>query len=183
MPDTKGTTPASITVDFTNVGDRKSGGKAFRGPEGDYLLSVNGAKLQPNKDGDGQHVAWSLAIVKPERYKNSGLIFERTSLKDGALWKLRNMLEDMGLKVSPTKLKIPLADIVAKKLQFGATLADGEPYNGKIKSEIVATFKKSEYQETSAEVSETTDEEVESTDSSETEDEDESLDELDVDDL
>lgn len=183
----KDSSPSKITVDFSNVGDRTEGGRAAHVPEGDYLLKVTGAKIKSKKDDDSsKYIAWTVAIVKPSKYANAGTIFHNTTLKSDGLWSLRNLLEDMGLKVPKKSVEVPLATIVAKQLEFGATLADDE-YNAKTKSKIVATFKKADYEAAASATTDSTkpaaskDEDDEDEEESDSDDED--LDELDVDDL
>ena len=182
----KAQTPASLTVDFTNVADRREGGgKAAHVPPGDYLLQVVGCEKRPTKDDPGGpgYLSWKTAIVSPEKHAKAGYVYFVTSLKEEALWNLRNFIEDLGIKVPKSSVKIPIQTIVQKKLIFGATL-DDDTYNDKTKSKVQATFNKKEYEATdeeeeeeggSAEVDETEDEEEVS--------DDEDLEELDVDDL
>lgn len=190
--------PSALSIDFSNVGDRTESGRAAHVPEGDYLLQVVGYEIRKKNEENTQYISWKTRIVKPTKYKNAGIIYHITSLKEESLWSLRNFLEDMGIKVPKSVAKVPLKSIVEAKKIIGATLEDDE-YNDKIKSKIVATFKKADYEETGE--AETDDEEsedeVEETVApvakktkavtaavEETEDEDdEDLDELDVDDL
>jgi hypothetical protein len=190
-----GNLPAKLTVDFSDVGERRQGGTSARVPEGDYLLRLETAEVKKNKNDDGRHILWIFSIKSPSKFSKAGQVYERTSLKKEALFKLRNLLEDMGIPVPQKSVDIPLAKIVAAHKLVGATLADGEPYGEKavIKSEIQATFKASEYKEvgealgTSAptaapdDSTATADSEEEEVETATAEDED--LEELDVDDL
>jgi hypothetical protein len=182
MPD-RGTKPARLTADFSNVEERREGGgKAFHGPEGDYLLRVEDYELRSKKDdASSKYLNWRLSVFAPEKQKGKGSVYHITSLKPEALWQLRNFLEDMGLKVPKSTMDIPLGALVAKHPIIGATLEDDE-YNNKVKSKITATFKKSQYEETGEEDD---DEEAESADTEETEEAtaDEDLEELELDDL
>ena len=167
-------TPAKLTVDFSNVEDRREGGKAAHVPEGDYLLKVAGCELKPKKDDPtSKYLNWRLTIDTPSNFKNAGSIWHTTSLKPEALWNLRNFLDDLGIKVPKSAVEIPIQSIVSKGLIIGATLADDE-YNGVTKSKIAATFKKEAYQSTGDD-----DEEAAET----TDDDEEDVEELDVDDL
>jgi hypothetical protein len=181
-------TPAVITVDFSNVGERQEGGvKAAHVPEGDYLLKALGCVKKWKKDeenGPG-YLSWKFGIVAPSKHQHAGVVYFITSLKEEALWNLRNLMEDFGIKVPKSSVKIPIAEIIKKQLVIGATLADDE-YEGKVKSVIVATFKKSQYEEAGEGTEDTDDDdddEVEETPTAATEDEDENLDELELDDL
>lgn len=179
--------PANLTVDFSNVEERREGGgRAANVPDGDYLLKITGVQRKSKKeDSSSFYLNWQTSIVAPAKYAKAGNVYHITSLKEENLWNLRNFLEDLGLKVPKSALKIPLQAIVSKGLIIGATL-EGEEYNGKVKSKIVATFKKSEYEATGdeddADEEETDDEEVETAQPAATEDE-EDLEELELDDL
>jgi hypothetical protein len=164
MPTTQGV--KVVSIDFTNVKD--SGGPAgAHVPEGDYLLQVADVGVFENKNKDGSHVKWQLKIVKGA---GKGTIYYRTSLKEDALWNLRNFLQDLrGKTIEKKALKIDFSKMVG--LEIGATLADGEPYNNKVRSEIVATFPASDYKEDGA------DEEEAELEADEAE-----LDEIDIDD-
>lgn len=168
-------TPSKLTVDFSNVEDRREGGKAAHVPEGDYLLKVVGAELKSKKDDEtSKYLSWRLVIAKPERYKNAGSIYHTTSLKPESLWSLRNFIEDMGITVPKKAIALPIAEIVKAGKLIGATLEDDE-YNGKVKSKIAATFKKEQYEEAPA----SADDEDDTSDDS---DED-TTEELDLDDI
>ena len=169
--------PAKLTVDFSNVEERREGGKAAHVPEGDYLLKVAGCELRSKKDEpNSKYLNWRTTIVSPEKFKNAGSIWHITSLKPEALWNLRNFLEDLGVKVPKAIAEIPIKAIVEKGPVFGATLEDDE-YENKVKSKIAATFKKDAFQATDDEDEE--DEEVVETST----DDDEDVEEIDVDDL
>lgn len=171
-------TPSKISVDFSNVEERREGGKSAHVPEGDYLLRVEDCQLKAKKDNpESKYLNWRLSIVSPEKYKNSGAIWHITSLKQEALWNLRNFLEDLGIPVPKSSVDIPIAAIVKKHPIIGATLADDE-YESTTKSKIAATFKKDAFEATGEE----TDDEDEDT-ATESSDDDEDMEELDVDDL
>jgi hypothetical protein len=149
MPLPKATTPAKISVDFTGVEIRK-GGSGAHVPEGDYLLKVVGCERRPKKDDPSRfYLSWKLEIVRPTSYKGK-IIYHRTSLSEESLWALRGFLTDLlGEKNVPqSKVDVPIKTIVDRQVQIGATLVDGEPYNGKVKSEIAATFSRRDYNET-----------------------------------
>lgn len=172
-------TPSKLTVDFSKVEERREGGRAAHVPEGDYLLQVKGCSLQHKKDDESsKYLRWIFAIVKPSTHSHAGSVYHNTTLREEGLWSLRNLLEDLGIRVPKAAVDLPLAAIVKKAPMVGATLQDSEPYNDKIKSEIAATFKASEYTEEGATAAETSDEETE-----DEEEEDEDVEELDVDDL
>lgn len=166
--------PSKLTVDFSDVEDRREGGKAAHVPTGDYLLKVVGCELKTKEGATSKYLNWRLTIHAPDKYKNAGSIWHVTSLKPEALWNLRNFLEDLGVKVPKSQVEVPIAAIVQKGLIIGATLDDDE-YEGKTKSKIQATFKKDAFQ--------VTEENKETTEETDSDTEDENLEELDLDDL
>jgi hypothetical protein len=150
-------------------------------PPGDYLLKIVGCELKTKKDDEtSKYLNWRTQIVKPEKYSSAGSIWHITSLKDEALFNLRNLLEDLGVNVPKSIVQVPIATIVEKQMVFGATL-DDDTYNNKTKSKIQATFKKSEYEDTGSSDDDEEEEDT-ATETAEVED-DEDLEELDVDDL
>jgi hypothetical protein len=168
-------TPSKLTVDFSGVGDRREGGKAAHVPEGDYLLKVVGVELKSKKDDEtSKYLSWRFVIAKPEKHANAGSIWTNTTLKPDGLWSLRNLLDDMGITVPKSSVALPLQTIAKSGRLVGATLEDDE-YNGKVKSQIAATFKKEQYEDTGS-----TDEEESETEEAE---EEETTEELDLDDI
>ena len=168
-------TPSKLSVNFSDVEDRREGGKSVHVPPGDYLLQIVGCELRSKKDDEtSKYLSWKMKIVKPTGYENKGFIYHVTSLSQAALWNLRNLLEDIGITVPKKSVDIPIAKIVASKPIIGATIDDDE-YEGKTKSKIQNTFKKADYEDTGSPASE--DEETE------TSSDDEDLEELDTDDL
>lgn len=177
-------TPSKLTVDFTNVGDRQEGGKAAHVPEGDYLLKVKGVTLETKKgDESSKYLRWRFTIHKPSGYENAGVIYHNTTLQADKLWSLRNVLEDLGINVPKKAVGLPLAEIGKSGRILGATLEDDE-YNGKVKSQIAATFKKEQYEETAKPVDESGDDtDTDEDTASDTSDDEEETEELDIDDL
>lgn len=179
--------PAKLSVDFSNVSDRKEGGgKAAHVPEGDYLLQVLGCELRKKKEDESKYLSWRLGIVKPSKYAHAGVVYFVTSLKEEALWNLRNFLEDLGYSIPKKAVDVPIAKIVEGKKLIGATLQDDE-YNEKVKSKVAATFKASAYEETAEAPAATEADDEEETaaaaTTSSSDDDDEELEEIDVDDI
>lgn len=172
-------TPTRITVDFSNVEDSRA--PAAHVPEGDYLLEVAGCQLKSKKDDEtSKYLSWMWKIVAPSQFKGK-TIYSITSLKPEALWNLRGLLVDMlgEERVPKASVNIPLESIVKARKKVGATVADDEPYEGKVKSKIVATFPASDYQE----LGQATATPVDDSNGQSEETDDADIDELDVDDL
>lgn len=160
-----------LSVDLSGVPERREGGRAARVPEGDYILKLKDAyftKVKAGSKNAGQPQAvWVFEIAQPSKYKSAGSIFYRTGMWPDALFSFRNILQDLlnGKEIPKKVHTIDLTKYIGKEV--GATLADGDEYNGKIRSEIVNTFPASKYSE--AEASDDEDDE----DADETDDEDE----------
>jgi len=167
-------TPTKLTVDFSQVEDRREGGRSAHVPEGDYLLKIAGVELKAKKDDESsKYLSWRFTIAAPEKYKNAGSIYTVTSLKPENLWSLRNLLDDLGITVPKKAVALPLAEIAKSGRICGATLEDDE-YGGKVKSKVAATFKKEQYEATA---------EVETEETTSDDDDEETTEELDLDDI
>lgn len=179
MPPTRNK-PASISVDFSNVGERRQGKPAAHVPSGDYLLEIKDYEIRTKQDDESRRrVSWECSIVSPSAYAGK-TIYHNTSLVPESLWSLRNLLEDCGVKVPAKLVDVPLGKMVGKR--FGATLEDDDYNPEKIKSKVAATFHFSEYAETAA--PEATDDEDEATEAVTTSDTDsDDMEELDMDDI
>lgn len=172
----KGTKPASLSIDFEGVEERRGGASAHV-PAGDYIVQVSDYEVRTKKDdASRKYISWQLKIVAPAEYKGKTVYFV-TSLVKESLWNLRNFLEDMGIKVPARLVDVPLAKI--KGRQIGVTLDDDE-YEGKIKSKVVSTFNKNEWDQAESTTEEGSEEVEEATAS--TDDDEDGLEELDVDD-
>lgn len=183
MPQRPSSTPASLSVDFSGAEIRRGGGGDLI-PEGDYLFQVTGVTLETKKDDAARHyLRWKNSVVEPTAYAGK-IVYNNTSLVPENLWQLRTFLVDLlGEKNVPQKaLNLPLAKIVAAKPKFGATVADGEPYNNKVKSEIKATFSKADWAELHSTASDDDDEPADASGVTEAAD-GEDMDEIDVDDI
>lgn len=182
----KNLTPSKLTVDFSNVEDRREGKKADHVPSGDYLLKVVGCERKKKQDGGTYYLNWYLEIVSPKKYKGKH-IYHVTSLIPENLWSLRNFLMDLGIKVPKGSVDVPLAAIVKKQPVIGATLEDDDYTNdsGKTttKSKIAATFPKGDFSETAGSSKSSSDDEDEDEDEDTDEEEEDDEEELDVDEL
>jgi hypothetical protein len=177
LPAPQGSKPASLSIDFEGVEERRQGGSAAHVPAGDYIVQVSDYEVRTKKDdASRKYISWQLKIVAPAEFKGKKVYFV-TSLVKESLWNLRNFLEDMGVKVPAKLVDVPLAKL--KGRQVGVTLDDDE-YEGKIKSKVVSTFNKNDWGEAET-PTEAGDEEAEVAATS-TADYDEELEELDVDD-
>jgi len=163
--------PRSLTIDFTNVEDKR---QATHIPPGDYIAKILDYEIKSKKDDeDRKYINWKLSVISPEANKGA-ILYHITSLVPESLWNLRNLLEDVGFKVPKKAVDVPLEKAVNREV--GITVDDDE-YDNKIRSKVQATFSKS----SAAEVAEVdADEEEVATIAT---DDDEDTEELDLEDL
>jgi hypothetical protein len=128
----KGTGDATFTVDFTK--DTSEGGGRRRYKEGDYHVKIVGVKKGTAKTGS-PFAQFAFEFVDGT-YKGSVWDSNRTRVyvTDAALWRVRSLYEACGKTVPKKKLKLDFNKLIGEEL--GITITDGEPYEGKISSEL-----------------------------------------------
>lgn len=117
---------ADISVDFSGV--ESGGGRAV--PDGEYLIEVISIEEKESQEGN-IYLAWKWKIVDGP-YKGATL-YDNTSLKPTALWRLKSLLECLGVDVPSGKLGLNLSEYKGKSLL--AEVAN-ETYQGKQKPRI-----------------------------------------------
>lgn len=149
-----------LAVDFSKV---ESGGGRIRIPEGDYRVKVAAVKQQESKAGN-QMLVWDFEFV--EGKAKGKKIRDRTVLTAEALWKLKQLLEAMGIAVPSKKVALNFAKYLGKEL--GITVVDDE-YEGKVSSKVADYI--------SLDILDNVDDDEEDEDEDEVEDDDEDEDE------
>lgn len=120
-------------LDFTNVKEGGTFNKKHQAP-GDYKAKVMKVVDAPSKkDGVAQ---WLFTISV-----NEGLYPYYCKHQENQLWKIRNLLVAAGISVPKKRVKVDPNMVVGKVI--GVTLDDDE-YEGKMQSNIAATFPASE---------------------------------------
>jgi len=117
---------SDITIDFSGV---ESGGSR-KIPDGQYLLSVLGIEEKESQSGD-IYLAWKWKVADGE-YKGA-TIYDNTSLKPTALWRLKTLLECLGVDVPGGKLGLNLKEYQGLSLLAEVT---NETYQGKERPRI-----------------------------------------------
>ena len=132
-------------ADFSDTESRE--GKKGRGsrkhyPEGDYAAISVKAELGKSREKEtpGIHMVYKFTGAKLKGQE----IHEDLWLTPGSMWKVRQTLEAMGMKVPSKAVKVTTEKMVKKELAI--TLADDE-YDGKLYSNIVDHFLLSELDE------------------------------------
>jgi len=114
-------------VDFSGV---NTGNGRVRIPQGDYKARVKSVKHETSKNGNPMLV-WEFEITDGEFRKK--VLRDRTVLMDNPLWKLKQLLEAMGLQVPSKKVALDLAKYPG--MGIGITVTDDE-YDGKVNSKV-----------------------------------------------
>jgi hypothetical protein len=170
----------TLSVDMTNATDqRSSGGKKMAVAEGDYVMKVKDAFVDKVKKGPNEGkpiVVWVLEIEKPVTQRGSGQLWHRTGIWPEQLHNFRSIVEDIrdGKPLPKRMADIDLTKYVGQLV--GVTCRDGDPYNGKVSSEVAMTFPASKFEEGEEEDEDATEGEDEESD----EEEIESVDEEDI---
>lgn len=144
----------------------QGGGGSARVPEDDYKAKIIEIIDKPSSAGDPM---LTLTYQITEGKHKGKKIKDRIVLTEKVLWKLRQLLEAQGKTVPEKLFKLNIDKLMGPEVAI--TVVDGEPYRGRIKSEIGDVQ--------SVDVLEDSDEDD---DDDTDDDEDEDLDEVDVDD-
>lgn len=116
-----------LAVDFSGV---ESGGGRTRIPEGDYKVTVDTVKQSESKAGNAMLV-WDFKISEGKFAGKK--LRDRTTLTPESLWKLKQVLEAMGISVPSKQVALKLSNYIGKDL--GVTVVDDE-YEGRISSKV-----------------------------------------------
>ena len=113
-----------LNIDFSGVES-----KSFTVPDDNYLLEV--VSVEEKESGEGNpYLAWKWKIV--DGTHKGATIYDNTSLKSTALWRLKGLLECLGIKADG-RLSLNLAELKGKRAWTSTTT---EIYQGKAKSRI-----------------------------------------------
>ena len=117
-----------IVVDFSKA---NSTGGRIRLPEGDYKVKVRKVSHDTSKNGNPMLI-WDFEIIEGKH--RGKVLHERTMLMENSYWRLKQLLEAMGITVPSKRVALDLARYPGKEL--GVTVVDDEPYEGRINSKI-----------------------------------------------
>jgi hypothetical protein len=115
-----------LSVDFSGV---ESSGRV-RVPEDDYRVRVDAVKQQESKAGN-QMLVWDFEITKGKFAGKK--LRDRTVLTKESLWKLKQVLEAMGVSVPSKKVALNITKYIG--MELGVTVVDDE-YEGRINSKV-----------------------------------------------
>lgn len=118
-----------IIIDLTNYKDRVGS----RVPEGDYNVVVDDVELDKSKAGNPMVNVW-FRINAPGSAVDGQTITDRLTLTEKAMFRVVGFMQAIGLPTPKKRLQVDLNQFRNQPLII--TVGDGEPYNGRIKSEV-----------------------------------------------
>ena len=121
-----------VAVDFTGV---ESGGGSARVKEGDYHIKIVKAVLTEAKSSGNSMFVFTVEIQEG-KYKGKKLL-DRAVLTQESLWKLKQILEAIGVNVPSKKVAIDVTKYIGE--EAGVTVSDRE-HEGKTYSNITDWF-------------------------------------------
>lgn len=115
------------TIDLTNYRDRTGG----RVPEGDYLVQIEELEQGQSKAGADM---WTLYLRVVGGEFDGVTLLDRLTMSEKALFRVVGFLTAMGKKIERKRISLDPQSFVGRKVRV--TVADGEPYNGTIRSDV-----------------------------------------------
>lgn len=120
---------SEVILDLSDYKDTTSA----RLPEGEYLVAVEDIEVGETRKGDAM---WTVFLrVLGGEFDGSNLV-DRLTQTPKALFRTVGFLQGLGVKTPKKRLKLNLNRLVGKKVRV--QVADGDPYNGVVRSEIKA---------------------------------------------
>lgn len=116
-----------VFIDLTNYRENVSS----RVQPGDYLVIVDHAEYDKARSGAMMITLW-YRILNGE-FEGAEII-DRLVQTERAMFRTVGFMQAIGMPTPKKKLQINLSQFIGKKLVV--TLDDGEPYNGRISSEV-----------------------------------------------
>lgn len=118
---------SAVIVDLTNFKDTSSA----RVEPGQYNVVVEDADLTKSKAGNPM-IVMTLRILGGE---SDGLtLIDRLTITEAAMFRVVAFLQALGIPTPKKRLKLNTQSLIGKKLTV--EVDDGEPYKGRVKSEI-----------------------------------------------
>lgn len=118
---------SNIVIDLSNYKDSGN----VRIPEGRYRATVNDIDLDKSRAGNTMIKVW-MRVLGGEH--DGAIILDRLTLTAKAMFRVVGFMQGIGIKTPKKKLQINLKTFLNR--QADIEVVDGEPYNGRIKSEI-----------------------------------------------
>jgi hypothetical protein len=116
-----------VTIDLTNFKDKVGD----RIPEGRYRVRVKDAEVERSNQGNPMIILW-LEVLDGE--DEGAIIVDRLTQTEKSLFRTVNFMKAIGLKAPKGRLTVNVTKWVGAVVWVD--VADGEPYNNKVKSEV-----------------------------------------------
>lgn len=100
-------------------------------PEGRYRVSVDDAIMDKSKAGNPMINVWYRILDGEQK---DLVLTDRLVLTEKSLFRIVGFMQAIGLPTPKKRLKLNLANFINKTLMVD--VADGEPYNGRVRSEV-----------------------------------------------
>lgn len=117
----------NIVVDLTNYKDKIGA----RVPEGTYKVIVDDAEPDTSKAGNPMVNLW-LRIHGGDF--DGQTVTDRLTLTEKSMFRVVGFLQAIGMKTPKKRLSLDITSFIGRSLEV--TIRDGEPYNGRVKSEV-----------------------------------------------
>lgn len=114
-------------IDLSNYRDRVG----TRVPEGRYTVLVEDADLDKSNNGNQMIILW--LSVLDEEFAGATVV-DRLTITEKALFRVVGFMQAIGLPTPKKRFSIDVKRFIGKTLDID--VADGEPYNGRVKSEV-----------------------------------------------
>lgn len=114
-------------IDLSNYKDSGN----VRIPEGRYRAIVDDVDLDKSRAGNTMIKVW-MRVLGGEH--DGAVILDRLTLTDKAMFRVVGFMQGIGIKTPKKKLQINLGTLLNRQVDI--EVVDGEPYNGRIRSEI-----------------------------------------------
>jgi hypothetical protein len=105
----KGGKKKGLSVDFSGV---ESGGKAV--PDGAYEVEVVEVTEEEGADSGNPYLKWKFRITEGD--SKGAALYDNTSLQPQALWRLKGLLEVLGVEVPDSSMELDLAEYTGQTL-------------------------------------------------------------------
>lgn len=119
-----------LRIDFRK--EEEGGGGGIRVPENDYAVKLVAVKKIRSSEKDTPGILIKCKITDGKHKGKT--IPDRLWITPKSLWRIRSLLEAIGVTVPKKAVDIPLKKLLGK--EFGITVVDDDPYKGRIKSTI-----------------------------------------------
>lgn len=122
-----------VTIDLSNYKDRVGS----RVAPGRYRVIVEDADLSQSSAGNSM-ITTTLRVIGHDEFDGANII-DRLVLTDKSLFRVVGFMQAIGLPTPKKKMRLNLQRFIGQQLEID--VEDGEPYNGRVKSEVRSYYK------------------------------------------